>query len=441
MSDTLFTMTIQQNICVKSSKISRIAFGDSSQPSETSQTTGDLTRRAFLAASIASVSVGLSGCLGSRDRSLPSAPSGSWRQYMQDEENTGATGVTVPPRGNLAWTSDAFTRWLPVVADGEVYIGNIDPSPGPKIVGLDAMDGTERWSVSIEEASYYTSAVIGELLVAAYGDQVIALDRESGDQEWTATLSGTVSRTEMTTVPAETLVLVPEDSRRDAALTAFDATTGEQQWSTPLAGHTVDAPAVQGNGVFVASESELYRLDITDGSQVWRQSAENVALGPRPTADGIVIAANGELTVHDADTGERLRRLDSYDREAYGVALSDGTAYWLTSESLAAISVEDGTEEWRLDAQGCQEGLCVGQDTIVAPVNYDEFDLETSWPTIAAFDRETGDVRWYYHIDGFDVMFTTPPVLIDGAGYFAANTVNAVGALGDVPPEGDSGLF
>lgn len=392
-------------------------------------------------ASVGGASVGLGGCLSSRDRSLPSTPSGSWRQYMRDKGNTGATGVTVPPRGNLAWTSDVFTRWLPVVADGEVYIGNVDPNPGPKIVGLNATDGSERWSVSIEEASHYTSTVIGELLVAAYGEKVIALDRKSGDQEWTATLSGSVSRTNMTAVSAETLVLVPEDSRQDAALTAFDATTGEQQWSTPLAGPTVDAPAVQGNSAFVATESELYHLDIEDGEILWDQRVENVALGPRPTAEGIVVAANGALTVHDAGTGKRLQTLDSYNREAYGIALADGIAYWLTSESLAAISIEDGTEEWRLEAQGCQKGLCVGQDNIVAPVQYEEFELETTWPTIAAFDRETGGVRWYYHIDGFDVVFTTPPVLVAGAVYFTANTIDGVGVLGDVPQEGNSGLF
>ncbi|CDK38400.1 pyrrolo-quinoline quinone beta-propeller repeat-containing protein [Halorubrum sp. AJ67] len=50
-------------------------------------------------------------------------------------------------------------------------------------------------------------------------------------------------------------------------------------------------------------------------------------------------------------------------------------------------------------------------------------------------------MRWYYHIDGFDVTFTTPPVLVDGAVYVTANTIDAVGALGDVPQSEESGLF
>ncbi|SDZ75201.1 Outer membrane protein assembly factor BamB, contains PQQ-like beta-propeller repeat [Haloplanus vescus] len=360
---------------------------------------------------------------------------------MHDEENTGTSEATAPPRGNLAWTSDAFTRWLPVTADGDVYIGNVDPDPAPKIVGLDATDGTERWRVSIEEASHYTSAIVGELLVAAYGDRVIALDRESGDREWTTRLAGTVSRTEITAVPEATLVLVPEESGRDASLTALDATTGEQRWSASLVESAVDAPAIREDGVFVAADSELSRFDVADGSRVWQRSVENAALGPRPTETELVVAADGELTVHDADTGEHLRVLDSYEDEVHGVALADGAAYWLTAETLAAIAIDDGTVEWRLEAEGCQAGLCVGQDAIVAPVQYEEFDLETTWPTIAAFDRETGEIRWYYHIDGFDVLFTTPPVLVDGAVYVAANTIDSIGALGDIPPRDESGLF
>ncbi|MYL15567.1 PQQ-binding-like beta-propeller repeat protein [Halorubrum terrestre] len=426
---------------MKPSKTSGTVSDDSSRKCETSRTTENAGRRAFLTATAAGVSVGLGGCLGDGDRSFSSAPSGSWRQYMRDEGNTGATGATAPPRGNLAWTSNAFTRWSPVAADGAVYIGNVDPNPGPKIVGLDATDGSERWSVDVEEADHYTSAVVGELLVAAYGDRVVALDRESGDREWTDTLSGTVSRTEVTAVPAESLVLVPEASDRGATLRAFDAATGERRWSVPLADRIVGAPAVRGDEVFVASESALYCLDIAGGGEVWNRGVENVALGPRPTADGIVLAADGDLAVRDGDGGAHLRTLDGYTDEAYGVALADGTAYWLTAEGLAAVSVEDGFEEWRLDARGCQEGLCVGRDAVVAPVQYEEFDLAVAWPAVAAFDRETGDVRWYYHLDGFDVTFTTPPVLVDGAVYLAANTFDSLGALGDVPLEEEPGLL
>ncbi|ELZ54043.1 Pyrrolo-quinoline quinone beta-propeller repeat-containing protein [Halorubrum hochstenium ATCC 700873] len=408
---------------------------------ETARDEPGVRRRSVLTAGVAGVFAGLSGCLGDGDRSLPSTPSGSWPQHMRDGANTGATAATAPSRGNLAWTSDAFTRWPPVAVDDEVYVGNVDPSPGPKVVALDATDGSERWRVDIEEAGHYTSAVVGDYLVAAYGDRVVALDRESGDREWTETLSGTLSYTEITAVPAESLVLIPRRSGGEGGLTALDAATGEERWAEPLPGSVEDPPAVRGDGVFVAADSALYRLDIADGSEAWRRNVGSVALGPSATAAGLLVAADGDLAVRDPDTGDRLRALDGYDGEVHGVAVADGTAYWLTDERLAAVDVANGTEVWRLDAAGSQEGLCVGRETVVAPVRYEGFDLETAWPAVAAFDRDTGDVRWYYHIDGFDVMFTTPPVLVDGAVYVAANTIDAVGALGDVPPSDESGLL
>jgi len=411
----------------------------------------NMNRRQYLVAAGTGSIAAVAGCLGGRaDRSLPETPTGSWPQDRHDEANTGNADTTVPPRGNHAWTSEEFTRWKPVAADGEVYIGNVGAgSDGPPvIVALNARDGSERWRVTLDnETSHYASAILEELLVAAYGNQVIAVDRESGNQEWAATLSGTIFFSKITSVPEKSLVLVPFASRDSNGLVAFDA-TGEQLWSAPLRRSAVDAPAVWGESIYVASGSELRRLNIADGTEDWTRDVGDVPLGPSVTTEGVVVAAGGDLTVHDPMTGEQKRRLDGYDSDrvsgARGVAVAGGTAYWLTHDKLAAVTVADGAVEWRLDTTARQDGFCVGRETVVAPVRYDEFDLETEydgWPTIAAFDRETGDTRWFYSIDGFDVGFTTPPVLVDGAVYFVSNTISGVGALGDVSPADDSGLF
>lgn len=406
-----------------------------------------MNRRQYLVTASTCGIAAVAGCLGGRaDRSLPETPTGAWSQARHDEANTGYANATVPPRGNHAWTSEEFTRWKPVAADGEVYIGNVGAgSDGPPvIVALDARDGSERWRVTLDnETSHYTSAILGELLVAASGDQVIAVDRESGDREWTATLPGSIRLSEITSIPEKSLVLVPDES----GLVAFDA-TGEQLWSAPLPRSTADAPVVWEESIYVASGSELRRLDIADGTEDWTQDVGDVPLGPSVTTEGVIVAAGGDLAVHDPMTGEQKRRLDGYDTDrvsgARGVAVAGGTAYWLTHDKLAAVTVADGAVEWRLDTTARQDGLCVGRETVVTPVSYDGFDLETKyddWPTIAAFDRETGDTRWFYSIDGFDVGFTTPPILVDGAVYFVSNTISGVGALGDVSPADDSGLF
>jgi len=392
-----------------------------------------MNRRQYLVTASTCGIAAFAGCLGGRaDRPLPETPTGSWSQSRHDEANTGNGDTTVPPRGDHAWTSEEFTRWKPVAADGEVYIGNVgaDSDGPPVIVALDASDGSGRWRVTLDtETSHYTSAILGELLVAASGDQVIAVDRESGNREWTATLSESIELSEITSVSEKSLVVVLDES----GLVAFDA-TGEQLWSAPLPPHAVDTPAVWDESIYVASGSELRRLDIADGTEDWTQDVGDVPLGPSVTTEGVIVAAGGELAVHDHTTGEQKRRLDDYDRGAGGVAVADGTAYWMTYDKLAAVTVADGAVEWRLDINSWADGLCVGQDTVVAPASYEGID----GPAIATFDRESGDTRWYYAIDGIDSVFTIPPILVDGAVYFISNTIDGVGALGDISPADDS---
>lgn len=230
-------------------------------------------------------------------------------------------------------------------------------------------------------------------------------------------------------------------------LLAFDA-TGEQLWSAPLPSRVVGAPVVWEESIYIVvhSEPELRCLDVADGTEDWTQNVGDVSFGPSVTTEGVIVAADKDLAVHEHTTGEQKRKLDgppaddSWHDRARGAAVADGTAYWMTNDKLAAVTVADGAVEWRLDIRARAEGLCVGQDTVVAPVSYDGFDVRTSRPTVAAFDRKSGDTRWYYAIDGVDAAFTTPPILVDGAVYFISNTINGVGALGDVSPADDSWL-
>lgn len=78
------------------------------------------------------------------------------------------------------------------------------------------------------------------------------------------------------------------------------------------------------------------------------------------------------------------------------------------------------------------DGLAVGRDAVVAPVCPDSESLN---PSIAAFDRADGTLRWYYAIDeAFSPTVVAPPVLADGVVYAMSNTKNGVTALGDLPP-------
>src|SRR6056297_684481 len=120
----------------------------------------------------------LSGCLsllpsGRAKTPLPAVPGGSWTQHGADSANTFAPDVAAPPRGNLAWTSEAFTRWEPVIADGTVYTTNFDPSTDGHAFALDAQDGSELWRTPLDGAGDHGRALVDERFIVAHGRELV----------------------------------------------------------------------------------------------------------------------------------------------------------------------------------------------------------------------------------------------------------------------------
>lgn len=54
--------------------------------------------------------------------------------------------------------------------------------------------------------------------------------------------------------------------------------------------------------------------------------------------------------------------------------------------------------------------------------------------TVAAFEQSDGTVQWGHLIEGFDAFPPTPPVLAEGAVFYASSETSGVVALGDRPP-------
>jgi outer membrane protein assembly factor BamB len=426
-----------------------------------------MNRRTFLATGV-SAALTISGCFGSEDKPLPVTPSGAWSQRAYDSSNTAHTGSSVPERGNIAWTSDAFTRWQPVVADGCVYIGRVEGNP--RLTALDARDGSEVWSTELESttvdlpenveinlsentdipsdereifASYYTSAVVGERLVVAYGPWLAAFDTATGETMWERQWETdfTLTSMSMTVAPDGSTVVAPHPD----GVVAFDADTGTTHWKGDLSALTVGAPAVYGDSVYIAHGTTLERRRLSNGERVWELTFEDdLPAGPVTTDSGVLLAGDGHLSRYDHDSGDRLANLAEYERDVYGIAAGDETVFFLTFWDFVVISADDGHTRWNLNTapgryetrvRGRARGLCIGEETVVTPLSYDELDSGTSWPSIAAFDRQTGEPQWHYSIDGFGPSFTSPPILVDSAVYFTANTIDGVGALGDVSRE------
>ena len=398
-----------------------------------------INRRAVLSTAVVGAGA-LSGCLSilpsvDSDRPLPNAPTGAWTQYGANGANTFTPGVSAPSKGNLAWTSEAFTRFQPVVADGIVYITNFDPSHDGSVIALDGQDGTEQWRTTLNASGANATAVVDGHCLVAYDTELVALDATTGDRIWSKSTNGFEH---LVADDATGTVFVVSDN----SIAAFSATAGKLRWETDRL-RPVHAPAIHGGRLFavgyVDETPSLVCLAVNDGSNRWQRDLSSVpeSAAPVVTAEGVFLSDDRTLVVHDRETGARQRELYSFEGESVGspttVAVADRTVFANSASGILAVDSETGRERWhRAESVSYPVGLCVGTETVVVPVDDPEFAPQKK--TISAFDRKTGATRWYYAFDpGFHHHVTSSPALVDGAVFFTATHIDGLGALGDVP--------
>lgn len=397
-----------------------------------------MNRRTFLSTTTVVGASALSGCLSRLPLSdsytpLPDVPIGAWTQYGANETNTFTTNVSAPSQGNLAWTSDAFTRWQPVVSEGTVYTTNFDPSHDGSAVALDAQTGTEQWRTTLDASGENRTVVVDDRCIVAYDSELVALDSKTGERVWTKPTNGFEH---LVADDATGTVLVTSE----VGIEAFSAATGGKRWETFTSG--LDrTPAVYDGRVFAVGNVDgapsLVAFSLADGSNRWRSelTAAPESAAPVVTREGVFVSDDRTLVVHDQDTGDRIRELRSFGEDddvvPRTVAVDDGTVFVTSSSGAVAVDSETGTERWHRDTPVYKPGICVGSETVVFPIGNPEFSPGKK--TISAFDRESGEMRWHYSFDpGFHHQVTSPPALVDGAVFFTATHIDGLGALGDV---------
>jgi outer membrane protein assembly factor BamB len=403
------------------------------------------TRRRVLTGAIGLGVATLAGCLGNDEasRALPESPSGRWYQAGHDAGNTCVSDVTVPARGTLAWEGGTAGTIQPVAAGETVF------SVGDNLTALDAQTGDQRWQrdpgIESPGASVAGPAVTDEHVLAGVKGRLVAFAREDGTEEWALPVDGRPSGS-VTVGPETQLGVVPVRRAGPGTdeLLAFDPSTGRRRWTASLVvPPQAGSPAVTGDHVYgvgyTAEDRAVIRgFDAATGKPVWEHTLDDPETPPVATPEAVFAGDDGRLRrfSHAGGDGRVVFDPTGESGDIRGVAVAGATAFVLSNSGLAAVSAADGTREWSLDAEPRSGGICVGRETVVAPVSSDEFDLDTAWPCIAALDRATGAVRWYHPLDdAFDPVISTPPVIADGAVFYTGNTTSGVTALGDLPPE------
>jgi len=250
----------------------------------------------------------------------------------------------------LAHTSDGLEIWEtefessladPMALESEhLFVG----TDAGQLVALDPESGTvlRRHDLG-RDASH--PVVAGERVVAASEEDLYGIAAKTGDRRWRVPIDDPLSELTAGTKAVyatgyETVQAVTVDGERlwvenglkepgpiaatdrvvyvggGDEVAAFGPEDGKRRWSVGTDGHTIDGLTVTGERLLVADrDGNVYALDASNGSELWRQTTHWRFLNAGIVVDGVVVAGNWGKRLYflDAETGSVLGRFDSQE--------------------------------------------------------------------------------------------------------------------------------
>lgn len=272
----------------------------------------------------------------------------------------------------------------PVVDGGTVYVATYDDlgRADEHVHALDAETGATEWAVEASPGTKSPLTVAGDtVFVAEHGGRVVARDAATGERQWVTSVGTTASAcavTDGTAVVAsgdELLALATADGSvrwrspvdddvtagpvfatgsafvgtADGTVQAFDAGTGDRQWSTTvfderihdatrhLSGHPdrfaladVRSLASDGDRLYAGTFNALLALDAETGEPDWTLETDSGYLWSQTVLDHRVYAGSSGGTVYEVGTfSGTVTSRRPHDADAYPT-VADGSLYLVT---------------------------------------------------------------------------------------------------------------
>lgn len=262
-----------------------------------------------------------------------------------------------------------------------------------------------KWQKSMASSASLGSPLYadGVLYVSSQNGRLYAFDAETGQENWSAAvgqLPGSIAI-------AGDLIYVNDLNQ---TTNAFHRKTGARLWSVPIEGSGWGAPLVVDETVFVVSERGAYAFEALTGSTIWKvESGEHKGfIGSPSYADGILCFGQGEnFFALDGNTGEELWKHDG-ETWFYGSAISDGRVFAGNDDGqVHAYDLRTGEELWHTETKGEGWSAPVIANGIVYVGNIDQH--------LYTFDAESGEELWSFETVDWAV---SDPVFSDGVVYF-----------------------
>jgi len=395
------------------------------------------TRRELLQ-SMAAGFVAASGCTApSRSgRTDGQQLDADWPMFRYDARNTGYVARTGYGDGSpgIKWSHDTDGQiWgSPVVADGVLYV----PSYDRHLYALDATTGDEIWRYRTGAIMDGTPAVSGGIVYfGSFDETLYAVDAHTGRERWSYDAGGIVRSSP--TVDDGTLyvgsgcrVLNCQEHREPGLedigyVLALDAETGEQEWRYEAGGGVLSTSAVVGGSIYLGcSDRRVYSIDASTGEVEWDFETGNWVWSSPTVVGGTVYTGSmdGNIYALEASTGAKRWLVETDgtyvssspavadDTMYIGVALSSDVDGNEDRGKVFAIAAENGDVQWtyRTGASEVGSSPAVTENTLVTGAHHGPS------PGVYALTR-SGEEIWRFEIKGRGVG--SSPALADETVY------------------------
>jgi outer membrane protein assembly factor BamB len=280
---------------------------------------------------------------------------------LNDGESDTTHDLSRRPTGTPARTGSIAVT--PVLGD------YTKPSTGA-LVALDTANGTTTWTHDADGRPN-PPTIAGDLLVASsdQGD-VTALESNSGDSLWTRTFGDDHQRAVIPAPPAvdEDHVYITADGSAAQGIYALDRETGDTQWKIP--GPNIPEPLVRAGDVVLASyyRYELVAFDAETGERQWSKAMYDGEPFAPAVGHGRVFSAD-ESTMYAMSIENGDVRWEQ-DLDVVGSALVVGQSVIVpTRDRIVSLSVEDGSEQWAVSETSATGRVPVGRGLLYASGN------------------------------------------------------------------------
>jgi len=351
------------------------------------------------------------------DATLPdAAPADAWPMARGCLAGTGRSAATLRLPLVEAWhrgfEKTAFAA-VPVVADGAIYVGDLDGTF--HALALDT--GATLWTFKAEEAGFPSAAAVAAAdgaRVVVVGDDagvVRGFDAATGAVRWTYTTDGEISGGP-TILPGADGARVLVGSQ-DASLSCLDLASGTLVWKHSIADQIRCSPTVArtaaGDRIFLAGcDGKLHVIDARTGTETVAVPIDGpTGTTPAAAGDRVYFGTEGGVFFGiDFVAGQTAwRKPAAVAGQAYrsSAALTGRLAIvGFRGKAIDAFALADGERTWRHPMRGRVEAspAVVAATGPADAVAREVAVVADSAGTIAALDAATGEPVWEFAAGG-----------------------------------------